>query len=296
MDYTEKAEVMAYNDRHYASVDPRERQKSETDTFTMEKPPSVLYHPIPTVMKMYYQWNLAGLKYYHVCGTNERERIFTVDVHTGHSFSGPLGMKPGMYLLNGPSHKDTPVIAAIGQDTVLCGLTFSRDNIIYLPSTDGQKKWDTERMRARTTPKPDNNIHFCFSVDVGGGRRERFEWRKVMKSERDESTPHGGFKLLWMSAENHDDDYDNGGPSTGDDYSKIPVVAVFSWNSFFDSPKHPYDLTLTGDERFMKLGERCFLMVLITALGLHWLNINGLTGRGPVSMVEKVKGTGKEGS
>ncbi len=57
-------------------------------------------------MKVYYQWNLAGLNTFHVCGANQQDRLFAVKVHTGLSMGGPLRSAQGVYLYNGPTTND----------------------------------------------------------------------------------------------------------------------------------------------------------------------------------------------
>jgi hypothetical protein len=154
-------------------------------------------------------------------------------------------------------------------------------------------------MRAHTTPKPDHSVCFRFNIEVGHGKNrchEIFEWKRVKKSERDDSTQNGGFKLLWLSPDSGKSGLEGGSSSqsaANDGDGNEVVVAILSWHSFLTSPKHPFDLTITGDEQFIKLGERCILMVLITALGLWWLHAQGKTNRGLVAVAEKIEGKGK---
>ncbi|KAI0409479.1 hypothetical protein F4802DRAFT_145432 [Xylaria palmicola] len=271
-------------------------EDSDVSSSITKLPPPLLYRPFPTAMKIYYQWNLAGIKVFHVCGTDQHDRIFAVEVHRGYSMSAPLGVFPGLYLYNGPSTKDSRV-AAFGQEHGLHGLTLNNENVIYF-RRGGSSPWKWEAMRAHTTPKPDHNVYFRFGLDVGRGkhrRRETFEWRRVKRSERDDSTQNGGFKLLWLSLDPEHSGQEGGGSSqsAATDGDESEVVATFSWHSFLTSPKHPFDLTITEDAQFTKLGERCTLMVLITALGLWWLHAQGKTRRGPVAVREKVEGKGK---
>ncbi|KAJ8133199.1 hypothetical protein O1611_g416 [Lasiodiplodia mahajangana] len=277
-------------------LDVGSQASSDASSFITKVPPSLLYRPFPRVLKIYYQWNLAGFNIFHVCGQNERDRIFAVKIHKAYHWSEPLGIFPGLYLYNGPGTKD-PLIAAFGQESYVRGFSLTTDYVVYLPG-DESRRWKSETMRARTTPRPDNNVLFHFSLEVGDGknrRRETFEWRKVKKSERDDDMQNGGFKLLWLPPDSQRDGLASSSKqSATDDIDENRVVAVFSWYSFFASPKHPFDLKIIGDEQFAKLGERCFLMVLITALGLWWLHSVGKTQRGTVAVAEKITRKGKE--
>ncbi|KAI0114117.1 hypothetical protein GGR51DRAFT_478377 [Nemania sp. FL0031] len=258
------------------------------------------YCSIPPSLKIYYQWNISGLKTFFVCGTDERDRLFAVEVHTGYSFSGPLGMKPGLHLYNGPSTK-SPLLAAAGEPSLgsKSALSFNNVSQILLP---GLRSSDlvTETMRAHITP--DDHAAWQFCIEVGGGeklRRGAFEWRRVKKAERDDDTHNGGFKLVKLgsslkkeavaSSSSHSGGIISSAAETSDGLGQ-EVVAVFSWNKFISSPKHPFDLELTGSGRSDAMGERWVLMVLITALRLWQLHVNGRTKQAVVSVSEKARG------
>ncbi|KAI0100945.1 hypothetical protein GGR51DRAFT_530667 [Nemania sp. FL0031] len=280
----------------HQDLDVSSDETSDTSSFITKIPPSLLYRPFPRVLKIYYQWNLAGFRIFHVCGKDERDRIFAVKIHKSYHWSKPLGIFPGLYLYNGPSAKDN-LIAAFGQESYVRGFSLTTDYIVYLPG-DESNRWKSETMRARTTPRPDHNVLFHFSLEVGcekNRRRESFEWRKVKKSERDDEMQNGGFKLFWLPTDSRQNCLTgSSGQSTANGDVENRVVAIFSWYSFFASPKHPFDLKIIGDEKFAELGERCYLMILITALGLWWLYSVGKTQRGAVAVAEKITRKGKE--
>ncbi|KAI1145132.1 hypothetical protein F4825DRAFT_444682 [Nemania diffusa] len=260
----------------------------------------VAYCSIPPSLKIYYQWNISGLKTFFVCAADERDRLFAVEVHTSYSLSGPLGIRPGLHLYNGPSTK-APLLAAAGEPSIGSKNALSFNNIsqILLP---GLKSSDlvTETMRAHITPDDHSAWQFCIEVGDGAKmRREAFEWRRVKKTERDDDTHNGGFKLVKLgpslegeaiaSSSSH-----NRGiiSSSAEELyeARQEVLAIFSWNKFISSPKHPFDLQLMGSGRSDEMGERWVLMVLITALRLWYLHVNGRTKQGVVSVTEKARG------
>ncbi|KAI0154836.1 hypothetical protein GGR57DRAFT_465160 [Xylariaceae sp. FL1272] len=253
--------------------------------------PPIAYCRLPAVMKVYYQWNLSGRED-SVCGSDERDRLFAVEAHTGRSMSGPLGNRQGFHLYNGTSTK-LPILAAAGEESALGGFALNNISRILLPGFES-KGLVTEMMRAYTTPKLDHGVAFRFSVETGTGeemRRETFEWRKVKKGERDESMKNGGFKLFRLGFCE-----DNAG--TGDSSQSVldqaagaqEVVAVFPWRGCLSSPKHPFDLELVGKDRSDTMGERWTLMVLTTALRIWVMHLHGKTHRGPLAVAEKVQG------
>jgi hypothetical protein len=216
--------------------------------------------------------------------------------------SGPLGAKGGLHLYNGASTKD-PLLAAAGEDLPFSRVynLLQRTSRVWLPGLGSGGGLVPELMRAHTTA--DGHVAWRFSIEVGAGekmRREAFEWRKVKKSERDESTTHGGFKLVSVSAD--DGEKENGSAGKGDesggrgtsiDGEDHDALAIFSWKRFLTSPKHPFDLTLLGDGLPRTMGDRWTLMVLMTALRLWMLHLHGKTNLDAVAIAEKAGGEGK---
>ncbi|KAI1421669.1 hypothetical protein F5Y12DRAFT_766366 [Xylaria sp. FL1777] len=254
---------------------------------------TLAYCPFPPVMKVYYQWNLAGLNTFHVCGENQQDRLFAVRVHTGYSMSEPLGERQGLYLYDGPTTKD-PLLAAVGDDSVLFrSLPVNNNSCIYLPARKTRGLTE-EMMRAYITT--DKHAAFRFSVEVGSGlkmHRQAFEWRNITKSEVDDSAEHGGFKLFF-SSENPEQNVPNGESSRQGAHtssaaaSDDEVLAILEWRRFLTSPKHPFDLKLAGSGLSGKLSERWTLMVLVTALRLWELHARGKSQKGSVAIAEKL--------
>ncbi|KAI0414755.1 hypothetical protein F5X98DRAFT_239377 [Xylaria grammica] len=251
---------------------------------------SFAYCPLPPVMKIYYQWNPAGLYSFHVCGTDQRDRLFAVKIHTGYSMSAPLYTNQGIYLYNGPTTKD-PLLAAAGDDSGLFrSLPVNNNSQILIPSRKSNG-FTTEMMRAYITQ--DKHAAFRFSIEVKACktmRRQLFEWRSINRSERgDNGAEHGGFRLFLLSSE-LDQDMPSGesssqGASTSSAAApKDDVVAILEWRFFWTSPKHPFDLKLVSRGLSGGFGERWAIMVLITALRLWELHARGKSQKGSVAV------------
>ncbi|KAI1306365.1 hypothetical protein F5Y03DRAFT_140509 [Xylaria venustula] len=270
-------------------ADKRTVGDSDEDSSVSDVTMSLLYRPFPPVMKVYYQWNLEGLSTLHVCGENQQDRLFAVKIHTGYLMKEPLREKQGIHLYNGPT-RDAPLLAAAGDDSVfLKTCPLDNNSRIFLPARkmSGLVK---EMMRAYITS--DKHVAFRFSIEVASGRklhRQTFEWRKVNKHERDDSTEHGGYKLFSLPSDPEDapnGESNSQGASAA--AAEDEVLAIFEWRHFLTSPKHPFDLKLVGRGLSGKLGDRWTLMVLITALRVWELHGRGKSQKGSVTVAGKV--------
>jgi hypothetical protein len=253
---------------------------------------SMAYCPIPPVMKIYYQWNLEGLYSFHVCGADQRDRLFAVKIHSGYSMSAPLHINQGIYLYNGATTK-APLLAAAGDDfPLLSSLPLNNNSQIWIPARKSNGLV-TENMRAHLTH--DKHAAFRFSTEIMSSKklsRRSFEWRNINRSERGEdNTEHGGFRLFLFTE--LDQNTLSGENSSGQSSSTSraaafngEVVAILEWKSFWTSPKHPFDLKLVGCG--LSFGERWTITVLITALRLWELHWRGKSQRGSVALAEMV--------
>ncbi|KAI2462984.1 hypothetical protein F4781DRAFT_418104 [Annulohypoxylon bovei var. microspora] len=254
------------------------------------------YRPFPSLMKAYYQWSLLGIKVFNLCGpSGEHERLFAVEQHTGYSFSGPLGIRPGMILYNGTSTKDR-ILAAAGDESQMGArpYAFNPNTIILLPPrVPGSKFMVREMMRARSIG---NGVTFQFSLDVGLGEktgRETFEWRKIMKAEKDEEAKQGGFKLFRVPSSSSSGSSSQAVPSSSSSAvaadSNSEVFALFAWTKTFSNPNHPFTLELKVDGLATGLGESWTLAVVITAARLWMLHMCGKTNRPVVAASDRIR-------
>ncbi|KAI0015350.1 hypothetical protein F4780DRAFT_88865 [Xylariomycetidae sp. FL0641] len=284
--------------------DDTEYEYSSSDD--IEATTSTPYRPFPAVMQAYYQWNLAGLRTFFLCGpSGEDDRLFALKIHTGYSGRAPLGVRPGIYLYNGPSTKH-PLMAACGDESPRARSSwgFNLNSIILMPARKTPGSFVEANMRAHTMPG--RGVAFAFEIEVGLGWkfcREKFEWRKIAKKERDEETKEGGFYLVRLEAPKTttgESSYSQGeSASSSSTQAGVPavgsgqeVVAVFSWTRTITNLKHPANLRLTGSALAGTMGDRFTLMVIMTVLKL-WLNtVNGKATWPVVAAAEKIRGAG----
>lgn len=267
-----------------------ENQASTSHTAT-----SSPYRQFPPVMNAYYQW--PSIKTFNLCGATKEDRLCVVEMHTGYSGTSPLGLKAGLLLHNGMSTKD-PILAVAGDESQFAArvYAFNANSAIMLPPLEARashRAMTTEIMRPSATS--DNGVTFVFSIEVGEKlQRERFEWRKFKKGDGDEASP-GGFKLLRLSSSFKKTDTSTGGSSSKGDCSSSPtgndceVVALMTLTRSWAKMKHPFSLELTGSALSGALGERWTLMVVITAVRLWSLNVQGRATKTGIAVGEKLQ-------
>jgi len=247
---------------------------------------AVAYSPhcsLPPVINAYAQ----HFKSLNLCGTNEHDHLYTVELHTGYRDTTPLGKRPGLLLHNGKSNKD-PILAAAGDESrhATRAYAFNLKSIILIPPlepTDDSEALITESMHARTSG--DHHVVFDFTIEVGHGekvQREQFEWRKIKKGV-DKEVKDGGFRLVRSAQSTSGQATSSSSPA--DD---VEVLALLLWRKMFTSFKHMFTLRFIGSGASGVWGERWSLMVVMTALRLWQLKIHGKTTKGVISMAEKI--------
>ncbi|KAK2004476.1 hypothetical protein LX36DRAFT_676869 [Colletotrichum falcatum] len=245
---------------------------------------------------------MTGLKSFFLCGASRDERLFLVEIHTGLSGRGPLGARRGMLLHNGTSSKDA-VIAAAGDDSVFAGraYAFNSATVVHLPPLEPRasvRGMDTEAMRAGLADG--GEVVFRFSVEVGEKRqRERFEWRKIEKGGEGAAARSGGFRLTQVSSRHKGtagasrDAAASGSAHGGGGAPLCPrtdaeVLALLSWPAGLSKLTSGFSLQLQG--RATSMGDRWGLMVVITALRLWELNVQGRTSKTGIAIEGKLRG------
>jgi hypothetical protein len=264
----------------------------------------------PSVMNGYYTYSLGGLKPITLCGANEEDRLYRVEMHSGYSMKPPLGTRPGVHTHNGPSFKD-PIFAAAGDVSMMATkyYRFSLDGIILLPPLDDAMNSNmdymvTETMRARTVQDDKDAVAFRFKIEVGSAasekrQREEFEWRSVRKRDKDPDMGFGGFKLLHLSPdrESAGNKSSASGPAAPASSVSQPadqaggedkVVAILAWSKL-TAIKHAFSLQLKGHGLSGLLGERWTVMVVATAVRLWVLHGTGKTTRTGIKIGEKLR-------
>lgn len=251
------------------------------------KPPFAPYRPFPPVMHVYYiyEFSVAALKTFKICGPDSRDALFSVEANSGLIPRAPLGTKPGYILHNGPTHKD-PVLAAAASESSNPAILLSLNprSHIMIPPLDPRpdaKAQDliTETMRV-TRVDGGEGVAFQFSVVPGPdpGRREAFEWRKVKKPS--------GYQLVRLSPPGIGD----AGPSSGGGEQEHEAVAVLTWPTGLGYLTKAFTLELQGSALCGALGERATLMIVITALRILNMRTAGQTTKSFVSAAEVAHG------
>ncbi|CAG9957067.1 unnamed protein product [Clonostachys rosea f. rosea IK726] len=212
------------------------------------RPASTLQHPIPPVLQGFYQRKLVTGTFH--LGETSDHPLYAVSVQSGWGCS-----PPGVTLHSGPTNKH-PVLAKAADET---GSTHNALNsVIQMPPLPGAHQASVENLHAAVDRE---TATFQFSVDVGYAhdlRREFFEWRKIETGHEMGILPpqfESGFKLVRMGS--------------GGVFRQPEVVATIA---FYDGRT----MTLPFILQFhSSLGDRWAIMVIVTALKIWALNIQG---------------------
>lgn len=251
------------------------------------------YRAFPSTMSACATW--THWKTFHLSDATSNEPIFFVDVHTGYSGKPPLGSRPGLNLHNGKAATD-PILAAVGDESQFAAraYTFNSSSIILLPALEpgaNYTRMDTERMHG--APSEEHDATFSFSIEVGKtAHREDFEWRKFNKSSGDNN--NGGFKLVrLLSRKLQDISGGSDGPDPSASSSRTDTncesIAVLTLISLRSSLMKLFTLELLGSAKTGELGDRCMLTIIMTALRLWSLRLNGKTTKKFNSTSEKLR-------
>ncbi|KAH6838492.1 hypothetical protein B0I37DRAFT_439562 [Chaetomium sp. MPI-CAGE-AT-0009] len=239
----------------------------KTDNHTVSTPNTPSHGPpFPAIMNAYGQW--GKIRGFNLCGATEKDRLCHVEMHTGYSGNPPLGTRPGVVLHHGKDSK-APVLAAAGYDSYRAASSYAFNNksvILMPPLLSGGESGEGGLWKCR--------CRLC----------ERFAWWKVGKGT-DDAAKEGGFKLVALPPSQAADS-----SGQGDTSSVMPtdahggeVLAFLMWRRLFPKFKHAFTLELRGGGQSGELGERWSLMVVITALRIWALRLNGKTKRGVIA-------------
>ncbi|KAF4914216.1 hypothetical protein CGCVW01_v010692 [Colletotrichum viniferum] len=142
---------------------------------------------------------------------------------------------------------------------------------------------DTETMRTSVSGE---RVTFLFSTEAGEKQqRERFEWTRLKKGE-DHEAKSDGFRLVQVSkrsgrprtsSEAASESVNGGSPSFLAAVENHESLAPLSWSSGLSKMTHPFLLRLQTSTSSM--GNRWALMVVITALRLWEMNVQGRTSK-----------------
>lgn len=229
------------------------------------------------------QMNSIMSKMVSLTDDSNEETVFAVEIHTGFSGAAPLGLRPGVLLYDGPSKQDR-LIGAASWHTFMSPsfYTFSiRSDLLLPPLVSGggdSTNLVHEIMTARVDA--DHGVGFHFTVELGRDSnfaRESFCWRKVNKHSTDDAGG-GGFDLVQLpsAAER----------TLGMDGEKF---ATLRWLKKWTRP-FALKFNHSGSAHSGVLDNRWRLVVVVTALRLWHLHVNGNTNKTMIAIGGKIRG------
>lgn len=252
---------------------------------------SPLHYPFPAFIQAISKWeaNRDAFKTFKLCGKDENDILYIVELNLGFKSGGVLDDRPGLILRNGTTLQ-APVIAAACHQSInsLSFMDFDTQSIILLPKLSNQAGGPIHRdlVESRMLPhlSPSKNITLRFSVEVGeNGHRETFEWRKCRAKG---IVGPSGFRLYHASIENSTKSTGSASLTRDDDRD---ILAEVTWTRAFSSTKLLFKLEFKGDGLTASLGERWSLAVVITASKIWMLRLHGkLTKRG-IKLAEQIR-------
>ncbi|KAG7294467.1 hypothetical protein NEMBOFW57_004540 [Staphylotrichum longicolle] len=228
---------------------------------------------------------LSAMTTHKLCGAAESDFLYLAEIHFGYTPRGPLNFGRGYYLRNGTSTK-APILAAAGDEFRLPFLValFDTKTAVMLPPLDLDKNPTnkvTETLRSMTSKE--HGVTFRFAIEVGMKRlqREEFEWRKMVgKQDGDDGSLKGSRYTLVRLAPDF--------PVASSSKALSPDLADEDCETVAELAFGNIMLELKGAGSTGELGERWSLMVVMTALGIHWLRQYGKTNKATVGAAQKL--------
>ncbi|KAK4244271.1 hypothetical protein C7999DRAFT_44056 [Corynascus novoguineensis] len=228
------------------------------------------YRSFPAVMNLYanYSGILEAMTTLKLCGASASDVLYIAQVHVGWTPRGPLHFGRGIYLRNGTSLKDS-ILAATGE-------------VFRLPLFLSLFDSKTSLLRASITKE--QAVAFRFTIEVGTKRiqREEFEWRKSNGKETGAREKGARYELHPLAATLSAlaSSYSSSPPEDGSNIlAELTLDNVLSF-------KHLFTLKLMGPGLTGEMGDRWTLMVVMTALRIHWLRQNGKTNKPTVAAAQ----------
>ncbi|OIW32484.1 hypothetical protein CONLIGDRAFT_699249 [Coniochaeta ligniaria NRRL 30616] len=242
------------------------------------------YRQFPPVMNLYanYAGVFKAMKTYKLCGATAEDVLYLVEVHFGYTPRGPLNFGRGLYLRNGTRFRDH-ILAAAGEVSrfPLLITLFNPKTAVLLPPLDMEKNPTdkvTEILHASTCAEHATAFKFTIEVGVKKIEREAFEWRKLT------TTGKGSRYKLHRLVTDEPNPATSSGSGSLDDATE--VLAELSFENVL-SFNHLFGLELKGAGLTGEMGDRWTLMVVMTALAIHWQRYYGKTNKTIVSAAQK---------
>lgn len=228
---------------------------------THPDPKPLSFPPTLTAHGHWTRWKSLDL-----CGATPKDRLCLISFKTAHSGKAPLGFRDGFVLHDGLAASD-PVLAAAGDEAAGSSHLLNPNSVVLLsPRGGGDAKddggMDMHAVVMRVAKDAQNGVVFHFAMNTGDddGESEECEWRKV-----DGPAAEKGFRLVRRAS--------SGSGADGE------TIAVVKWATAWPRMTPAFSLELAGSAKSGALGGRRTLLVVVTAVRLYVLRVQGKTGR-----------------
>lgn len=240
------------------------------------------YRPFPSVIRAHHR--LSQLNSLTLSGENKADRLYYVEVHRGYQSIQPLGCRVGVLLRNGPHSKDE-VLAAAGEESQLALRIYGvphapeSNSVFFLPPLEfgtNSRAMTMEKMRPDLTFEEAHAFTFFVEVEpIRKLKRQKFQW--VQSMDDDGCGKSRRFKLVRV-LRNYNPKSDDGCASSSNPpdsgvYGEIVGTLVFPQSSITN--REVFTLTMLGSAMDGRLGERCEIAIVVTALRVWNLHAKG---------------------
>lgn len=245
------------------------------------------YRSFPSVIRAHHR--LSQLNSITLSAKDKADRLYYVEVHRGYQSIQPLGCRAGVLLRNGPHGKDE-VLAAAGEESQLAlriygvPTTPESNSVFFLPPLEfgtNSRAMTMEKMRPEMASEGAHAFTFFVEVEpIRKLKRQKFQWVQNMDNVGGCGNAQS-FKLVrvlrnYNPKESLKDD--DGGASSSHPpdpgiYGEIVATLVFPHATFTN--RETFTLTMFGSAKDGRLGERCELAIVVTALRVWNLYAKG---------------------
>jgi hypothetical protein len=242
------------------------------------------YRALPHTIRGHHR--LAQLNSITLSGP-DKERLYYVELHRGYQRLDPLGYRVGVVLRNGTRSRDE-VLAAAGEEfqsaLKIYGIPTPPDpnTVFFMPPLEfgtNSRAMNMEKLRPGAMGPLQTFTFFIEVEPLQSLKRQKFEWVR--------DTDTSGFKLVRV-LKNFSKSSDDGGDgsssssssssSAGTDlYGETVALLVFPHSSLTN--REAFTLSFLGSARDGRLGERCQLAIVVTALRVWHFHAKGLLER-----------------
>lgn len=244
------------------------------------------YRPFPQTLRAHHR--LSQLNSITLSGP-DKDRLYYVEVHKGFQHVDPLGYRAGVVLRNGPRSRDE-VLAAAGEEMqsalriYAVPLDPDPNSVFFLPPLEfgtNSRAMAMERMRPGVLGNRTRAFTFFVEVEpLRSMRRQKFVW--AQDTDGDDGVKMPGFRLVRaMAAEakgGSECDMDASASASASRpadavYGETVAALAFPHTSLVS--REAFTLSMLGSARDGRLGERCEIAIVVTALRIWNFHAKG---------------------